>query len=262
IKLLPSSVTYVSNPEFLRESTAVYDTIFFDRIVAGGLHEDANQKVLDLHRSVEEHSQEIAEISGITYDADKLAAHTGEYISTGLESAELIKVTSNAFLALKISFANSIAKLSDQTGADVDEVMSVVGGDARIGRAFFNAGRGYGGGCFPKDVSGLITSAQDFGVEMQIMTAAQAVNASMPGSIVNKAIEAYGKDIKGVRVAVLGLAFKAGTSDARKSPAVAMANFLAEEGAIVSAYDPEGSEEAKEDLRPSVDIKSSLNEAV
>src|SRR5690606_13069039 len=232
IKLLPSSVTYVSNPEFLRESTAVYDTIFFDRIVAGGLHEDANQKVLDLHRSVEEHSQEIAEISGITYDADKLAAHTGEYISTGLESAELIKVTSNAFLALKISFANSIAKLSDQTGADVDEVMTVVGSDARIGRAFFNAGRGYGGGCFPKDVSGLISSGLSYGIDLEIMQAAQDLNASMPGYIIEKLKQAFGGDLTGKKVAVLGLAFKSGTSDVRKSPGVALANILANHQAI------------------------------
>lgn len=261
-KLLPKSVEYVSNPEFLRESTAIYDTIFFDRVVAGGINEEANHKILDLHRTVEKHSREIADISGISYDIDTLASHSGEYISTGLESAELIKVTSNAFLSLKISFANSIAKLSDQAGADVDEVMSVVGGDARIGRAFFNAGRGYGGGCFPKDVSGLITSAQDFGVEMPIMTASQAINESMPGYIVNKAIEAYGKDIKDVKVAVLGLAFKAGTSDARKSPAVKMANYLVNEGAVVSAYDPEGSEEAKADLKSSIKIASTMNKAL
>lgn len=261
-KVLPESVAYVSNPEFLRESTSVYDTIFFDRVVAGGDDEAANQVILDLHKTVEDHSEDIARISGIEVDYDKLRTHTGQYISTRLESAELIKVTSNAFLALKISFANSIAQLADVTNADIVEVMNVVGGDKRIGKAFFNAGRGYGGGCFPKDVSGLISSAASFGVDMPIMAAASDVNAQMPSYIVGRIKERYTEGLDKTPVAILGLAFKAGTSDARKSPAVKLANLLTEEGAKVVAYDPQASEEAKHDLDPSVVIADSLERAV
>jgi len=259
---LPESVSYVSNPEFLRESTSVYDTIFFDRVVAGGDIEGANQAVLDLHKTVEEHSADIAKISGIEVDFDKLSQHTGEYVSTHLESAELIKVTSNAFLALKISFANSIAQLADVTNADIKEVMSVVGSDNRIGKAFFNAGRGYGGGCFPKDVSGLITSAASFGVDLPIMTAASSVNSGMPAYVVDRMKKRLTGDLKGTTVAVLGLAFKAGTSDARKSPAVNLANILAQEGAEVTAYDPQASEEAKPDLNEAVVVVNSIKAAV
>lgn len=262
IKRLPESSSYVSNPEFLRESTAVYDTIFFDRVVAGGDDEAANKTILNLHKTVEGHSTDIANISGIDVDFSKLNQHSGEYVSTHLESAELIKVTANAFLALKISFANSIAQLADVTNADIQEVMGVVGSDNRIGRAFFNAGRGYGGGCFPKDVSGLISSAASFGVNMPIMTAASDVNSQMPSYIVSRIKERYPEGLQGAPVAVLGLAFKAGTSDARKSPAVALANLLAEEGATVTAYDPQASEEAKPDLSPAVTVAESLEQAV
>ena len=193
-------------------------------------------------------------------DTDDLVAHTGEYVATRLESAELIKVTSNAFLALKISFANSIAQLADATHADIDEVMGVVGSDARIGKAFFNAGRGYGGGCFPKDVSGLISSAKSFGVDLPIMTAASSVNLSMPGYIVQKIKLIH--ELKDVRVAVLGLAFKSGTSDARKSPAVKLANLLAKEGGRVYAYDPQASEEAKPDLDSSITVCATAKKAL
>ena len=262
IKRLPESSFYVSNPEFLRESTAVHDTIFFDRVVAGGDDEDANKTILNLHKTVEGHSTDIANISGIDIDFSKLNQHSGEYVSTHLESAELIKVTANAFLALKISFANSIAQLADVTNADIKEVMGVVGSDNRIGRAFFNAGRGYGGGCFPKDVSGLISSAASFGVDMPIMTAASDVNSQMPSYIVDRIKENYPEGLNGVPVGVLGLAFKAGTSDARKSPAVKLANLLIKEDAKVIAYDPQATEEAKPDLHESVTIAESLDEAI
>jgi UDPglucose 6-dehydrogenase len=181
-------------------------------------------------------------------------------VATRLESAELIKVTSNAFLALKISFANSIAQLADATHADIDEVMGVVGGDARIGKAFFSAGRGYGGGCFPKDVSGLISSAKSFGVDLPIMMAASSVNFSMPGYIVQKIKSIH--ELKDVHVAVLGLAFKSGTSDARKSPAVKLANLLAKEGGRVYAYDPQASEEAKPDLDSSITVCATAKKAL
>lgn len=262
MRLLPKTVTYVSNPEFLRESTAVYDTLFFDRVVAGGDDTEANHKILDLHKTVEKHAVDIARISGVEVDIDKLDGHTGEYISTRLESAELIKVTANAFLALKISFANSIAQLADATDANIEEVMQVVGSDNRIGKAFFKAGRGYGGGCFPKDVSGLISSAQSFGVNMPIMDAASDVNAQMPEYIINK-MKRSNEDLRGTKIAVLGLAFKSGTSDVRKSPAIKIANILStNEGAQVTSYDPQAMEEARADLVEAVEISDSLESAI
>jgi UDPglucose 6-dehydrogenase len=122
-KLLPTSVCYVSNPEFLREGTSIEDTLLFDRIVAGSSDASAVKKVLDLHRTIEKNASKIARIAGLNI-SDKLKSHHGDYVATQLESAELIKVTANAFLALKISFANSIAKLCDETGADIKEVMA------------------------------------------------------------------------------------------------------------------------------------------
>jgi UDPglucose 6-dehydrogenase len=258
MELLPETISYVSNPEFLRESTAIYDTLMFDRIVAGGDNEQANQAIIQLHQTVEDHFEDISRISTVKYTS----GHTGNYVSTNLESAELIKVTSNAFLALKISFANSIAQLCDATGGSVEEVMSIVGEDARIGKAFFNAGRGYGGGCFPKDVSGLISSAQGFGVSMPIMEAASTVNASMPGYIISRLVNESGLTLSDQNVAVLGLAFKSGTSDARKSPAIKLANRLIKEGAKVTAYDPQANKEARETLDPLVNISTNITDAI
>ena len=249
-------IAYTSNPEFLREGTAVLDTLFFDRIVVGGADKNAVNEVLNLYKNIEKNQQEIAGLAGIKPKEIK-----GEYISTNLDSAELIKVTANAFLALKISFANQIAQLSDKTDADIKEVTYAVGADPRIGKAFLNAGRGYGGGCFPKDVSGLIKSAEDNGVDLTIMKSANELNEQMPGYIVNKAQKKIGA-LSNKKIAVLGLAFKAGTSDARKSPGIKIANLLAKAGAKVSAYDPEANEEAGKDLDGSVKLFGSLEKAI
>lgn len=248
-------VSYVSNPEFLREGTAIADTLGFDRVVAGGNDAKAVEAVLDLYRQIEKSRDAIAKRAGVPFQKQ-----AGSYIHTNRNSAELIKVTANAFLALKISFANSIAKLADKTGADVKEVMDAVGADRRIGRAFLSAGRGYGGGCFPKDVSGLISSASEYGVDLHIMTAAADLNESMPGYIAHKLQEAFG-ELDGKKVAILGLAFKAGTSDSRKSPGVKIANILNRSGAIVTAYDPQANGEAKEDLRKNVKLCASARAA-
>jgi UDPglucose 6-dehydrogenase len=249
---------YVSNPEFLRESTALRDSLWFDRIVVGGSDAEALERVIDIYRTVQKSREEIAGIAGL--DEPNILPPE-QYMSTSLESAELIKVTSNAFLALKISFANSIAKLADHTGANITEVMDAVGADARIARSFLNAGRGYGGGCFPKDVSGLISSASEHGVDLSIMTAASEVNESMPGYIVNKAQSVLGK-LDGKHVAVLGLAFKAGTSDARRSPGVKLANIMSRDGAIVAAYDPEANKEAEGELRKGIVVCDSIEKAI
>ena len=251
-----SDITYVSNPEFLREGTAIFDTLWFDRVVIGSDNPQSAEKVADVYKDLQSRRDEITTLANIPSGFED-----GQYITTGLNSAELIKVTSNAFLALKISFANSIAKLADTVHADINEVMSAVGSDARIGKAFLNAGRGYGGGCFPKDVSGLISSSTSFGVDMEIMKAAQAVNESMPGYIIEKLQDAIG-NLDGKRIAVLGLSFKAGTSDVRKSPGIALANSLKKNGADVYTYDPQAKEEAANDILNDIYQLDTLAEAV
>jgi UDPglucose 6-dehydrogenase len=249
---------YISNPEFLREGTALSDTLWFDRIVVGGSHKAALEAVISIYKTTQAKRDSIASVSGLTAPAEP--PH-GEYIVTSLNSAELIKVTANAFLALKISFANSIAKLADQADADITEVMDAVGADPRIGRAFLNAGRGYGGGCFPKDISGLIASGSEHGVDLTIMRASVQVNESMPGYIAEKLQRALdGFDNK--RVAVLGLSFKNGTSDTRRSPGVALANMVAKRGATVSVYDPEAMHEAESELAATIKHASSLAHAI
>jgi len=257
-------ISYVSAPEFSGEGTAIGDTLWFDRVVAGSRSPAAAGRILNLHRAIQRHQDAIVKIAGLVPPKPLPEPH---YITTGLSSAELIKVTANAFLALKISFANSIAKLADAGQADVLEVMDGVGLDRRIGRAFLNAGRGFGGGCFPKDVSGLIRSAENYGVGMEIMRAAMETNDSMPHYIIHKAKAALGDAadngvFKGKRVAVLGLSFKAGTSDVRRSPAVTIANTLAEEGALVRAYDPEAMEEARLHLDAAITLADNLGTAV
>lgn len=250
------TIPYVSNPEFLREGTAVSDTLWFDRIIAGSDQPEAGQAVLGLYKRIETYRDDIARLAGLTEPGSpglhKPATTEPQYTETQLSSAELIKVSANAFLALKISFANSIAKLADKSEADINEVMDGVGADSRIGRAFLNAGRGYGGGCFPKDVSSLIRSAEDYGIEMDVMHAAADVNASMPHYIINKAEVTLGKTFASETIAVLGLAFKAGTSDARRSPGVIIANTLAEQGAHVQVFDPQAMDEADSELHPEV----------
>jgi UDPglucose 6-dehydrogenase len=248
---------YTSNPEFLREGTALSDTLWFDRIVVGGSHKAALDTVISVYKTVQAKRDSIASISSITPPSEP---PFGEYIITSLNSAELIKVTANAFLALKISFANSIAKLADQADADITEVADAVGADPRIGRAFLNAGRGYGGGCFPKDISGLISSGNEHGIDLEIMRASVQVNESMPGYIAEKLQRAL-SNFDSKHVAVLGLSFKNGTSDTRRSPGVALANMLAKRGAKVSVYDPEAMHEAESDLLPTIKRATSLENA-
>lgn len=250
---------YVSNPEFLREGTALGDTLWFDRIVVGGSRQGTLEGVLHVYKTVQAERDSIAQIAGIPAPKDPPA---GELITTALNSAELIKVTSNAFLALKISFANSIAKLADKAHADITEVMNAVGADPRIGRAFLNAGRGYGGGCFPKDVSGLIASSIAHGVDLEIMQAAAKVNNSMPGYIAEKLQAALDGTFEHKKVAILGLSFKTGTSDTRRSPGVNLANIVAERGAVVTAYDPEAIKEAQPLLNPAIQLAPSLEDAI
>jgi len=251
-----TEITYLSNPEFLREGTALIDSLSNDRIVIGGDNSTAIDKLSGLYKAVFKKRSDISRLAGISLGQGK-----PEYIEMTLESAELTKVTANAFLALKISFSNSIAKLADRTHADIVEVMNAVGADKRIGRAFLNAGRGYGGGCFPKDVSGLIRSADDQGIDLTIMRAARDVNDSMPAYIADKLQDKLGS-LKGFTVGVLGLSFKAGTSDARKSPGVSLSNILSQAGATVRVYDPQANEEARDDLQDNIVIAESIEDVL
>lgn len=265
-------VRYVSNPEFLREGTAIFDTLWFDRAVAGSNDQEAAQAVLDVYRTVESNQKALAEIAGVGepkpgdptryFEANATEVGKARYVLTNRNSAELIKVSANAFLALKISFANSIAQLADAADANVVAVMDAVGADKRIGRAFLNAGRGYGGGCFPKDVDGLIHSAAEHGIDMTIMKAAAALNSSMADYVISRAQNAFGNPLEGVRIAVLGASFKPGTSDTRRSPAIAIANKLAGMGANVSVYDPVAMEEAEPEFAAAITRATSVTQAV
>lgn len=258
--------SYVSNPEFLSEGSAVYDTFMTDRVVLGSDDEKAIDYVLGLYKSIQDCSsivklKDVSDFAHI-YRAKNNGEDSGfKEVRTSLESAELIKVTSNAMLSLKISFANSIAMLCDEVGADINEVMDGVGMDKRIGRSFLYAGRGYGGGCFPKDVSGLISVAKKYSVDLPIMEASVRVNDLMPEVIVGK-IKKKIPNLTGAKVALLGLSFKPGTSDVRKSPAIKLASLLAKEGCLICAFDPKAMEEAEKELGESVVFVKSAKDAV
>ncbi len=258
--------SYVSNPEFLREGSAVYDT-FNDRMVVGSDDNGAVETVVNLYKDVHEFAK--------GFDFSKVSDYAAEYsggqekakdfesrvIRTNLKSAELIKVSANAFLALKISFANNVAQLCDKTGANVDAVMDGIGADSRIGRAFLYAGLGWGGGCFPKDVSGMITVAEDHNVDMKVMKAAVEVNAEMVGFVVEKLRSKIG-DLKDKKIAVMGLSFKPGTSDIRNSQSVKLVNELIKLGAKISSFDPQAMAEVKEKFDNGVELAGGIDDAI
>jgi UDPglucose 6-dehydrogenase len=256
--------SYVSNPEFLREGSAVYDTLNIDRLVIGGEDENAIKIVADVFSDVDKFSKTI-DLSRyeqyaktyVTSSDSSMVPFDQKLVKTSIESAELIKVTANAFLALKISFANSIALLCSKTNANVNEVMDGVGLDRRISRSFLHAGLGWGGGCFPKDVSGLLSTFDDANLSNPILEGAVKVNDLMPKFVVETILKFNKK-----KIAVLGLSFKPGTSDVRKSQSIKLANELVQEGFGVYAYDPKANDEAKKDLDKSVTICSSIHDAI
>jgi UDPglucose 6-dehydrogenase len=243
--------TYLSSPEFLREGSAVIDSIRPDRIVVGGDNEKAKEKVFKIFKEIDgiasqiiKESPEISKyaMNNISNGNGKDLKFKDKCISTKLESAELIKVTANSFLATKISFANNIARLCDKVDANVNEVMDGVGMDRRISRSFLYAGIGFGGGCFPKDVKGLINSLDEHNVDSQFFNEVLDVNSSQVDYVID-CIKEMG--IKSGKVGVLGLAFKQGTSDVRESPACRLCEALVEDGYEVIGTDPQAIEEAK-----------------
>ncbi len=204
-----------SNPEFLAEGNAVKDCLFPDRIVVGASSETIARTVADLY-GPPGHSQTIL---------------------TDVTSAELIKYASNAYLATRLTFVNSMAELCEAVGADVRSVMAGMGSDHRIGDAFLRPGPGWGGSCFPKDTQALVHTAERFGCELALVKAAIARNSYHTQRVVDKVIEAL-SDVNGRHIALWGLTFKAGTDDLRNSPALEIAQRLVALGASVEAYDP------------------------
>jgi UDPglucose 6-dehydrogenase len=244
--------TYLSSPEFLREGAAVIDSISPDRVVVGGDDQEAKEKIFKLFEEIDriapdimKESPEISKyaMNNVSNGNNKDVKFEDKCISTKLESAELIKVTANSLLATKISFANNIARLCDKVGANVNEVMDGVGMDRRISRSFLYAGIGFGGGCFPKDVKGLINSLEENNVDSDFFKQVLEVNLSQVHFIIN-CIKEMG--VKEGKVGVLGLAFKQGTSDVRESQACRLCEMLAREGYEVIATDPQAIEEARE----------------
>lgn len=216
----------VSNPEFLREGSAVYDTFNPDRIVLGGNDPKALAMMQELYTSIIDRS----------FAADPTLPQVPVLV-TDLSSAEMIKYAANAFLATKISFINEVANICDRVGADVTEVAKGIGLDSRIGNKFLQAGIGWGGSCFPKDVSALVHTADDYGYEAQLLKAAVSVNQRQRLILVEK-LQQVLKILKGKTVGLLGLTFKPDTDDMRDAPALNLIEHLNRLGTTVKAYDP------------------------
>ena len=228
-----------SNPEFLREGTAVGDFFHPDRIVVGVEDPSSAAELREIYRPILEQNFRCPVHNGACPPG-----HKAEFLVTTINSAELIKHASNSFLALKISYANVIADLCEKIGANVEEVTHAMGLDPRIGGQFLKAGLGYGGFCYPKDVQAFIHLSAKVGVDFEILKAAERVNKQRIVRFFEKIHQALWV-VKGKRVAVLGLAFKPNTDDIRFAPALEVLKGLLEEGAIIHASDPEAMSRTK-----------------
>ena len=214
-----------SNPEFLREGAAIADFKRPDRIVVGVENDRAQAVLEELYRP--------------------LYLNQAPIMVTSRRTSELTKYAANAFLAVKITFINEIADLCEKVGANVQDVARGIGLDNRIGSKFLNAGPGYGGSCFPKDTLALIKTAQDNDAPVRIVETVAQVNDNRKRAMGRRVIAAAGGDVRGKKIGVLGLTFKPNTDDMRDSPAIAIIQTLQDAGARVSAFDPEGVEQAK-----------------
>ena len=215
----------VSNPEFLREGSAIEDFMKPDRVVIGASDRESVELMKEIYAPL--HSLEIP------------------FVVTNVESSELIKYAANGFLATKISFINEIAVLCERLGGDVQDVARGIGLDSRIGPKFLQAGPGFGGSCFPKDTSAVADIARRYDYEFQIIEAVLRVNDDIKQRMVVKVADALGGDVKGKTIGVLGLAFKPETDDMRDSPTIPLIRGLQKRGASIRAYDPEAIENAK-----------------
>ncbi len=217
-----------SNPEFLREGSAINDFMRPDRVVIGAESERAQEVMRQLYRA--------------------LFLIETPILFTKLETSEIIKYAANTFLATKITFINEMADLCEKVGADVHDVARGIGLDGRIGKKFLHPGPGYGGSCFPKDTLALVKTAQDYGAPLRIIETVVDVNEKRKHAMAEKIAAACGGDIKGKTIAVLGLTFKPNTDDMRDSPSLVIVPALQKAGATVRAYDPEGMHEAEKML--------------
>jgi UDPglucose 6-dehydrogenase len=240
----PSSLSVASNPEFLREGTAVTDFLYPDRIVIG-VDDDLSSSVL---KAIYEPLT-----SGSYYGQKTVIPFSGyahkqaPLIVTTAKSAELIKHASNAFLAMKLSFINAVANIAESVGADIEDVCTGIGSDSRIGAKFLKAGIGYGGSCFPKDVQAFRVVAEQCNYEFGLLTEVMRVNTEQRRRFLKKVRNALWT-LRGKRLGVLGLAFKGDTDDIRESPAMDIVSLLLREGARICAYDPVAIPKAKEVL--------------
>jgi len=214
----------VSNPEFLREGSAIGDFMRPDRVVIGAESDRAQAVMKELYRP--------------------LFLNETPILFTKIETAELTKYAANSFLATKISFINEIADLCEKVGADVQDVAKGIGLDGRIGRKFLHAGPGYGGSCFPKDCLALVKTAQEAGAPIRIVEAVIDVNDKRKEAMAERVIHACGGNVAGKTLAILGVTFKPNTDDMRDSPSLAVIPALQKAGATVRAFDPEGMKEA------------------
>jgi UDPglucose 6-dehydrogenase len=247
----PQNFDVVSNPEFLREGTAVKDFLHPDRIVVGA----GNERSAEVLRRIYEpltaghyYSQKGA-LQG-TCNAE----HPARLLVTSAQSAEIIKHASNAFLALKISFINAVANLAEDVDADIEDISMGMGLDSRIGQKFLRAGLGYGGSCFPKDVAAFHWVAQQRGIDFHLLQEVRKINETQREVFFNKVLSALWT-LRGKHLAALGLAFKGDTDDIRDSPAIEIIKKLLKAGAKITAYDPAAMERSKEVLPPSDNMK-------
>lgn len=231
----------VSNPEFLREGSAVKDFLLPDRVVLGVNTERAADVMKQVYRS--------------------LFINETPMVITNVPSSEMIKYASNAFLAVKISFINEMANLADKVGADVHTIARAMGLDGRISSKFLHPGPGYGGSCFPKDTEALVYTGEQYGVDFQVVKAAIGANKNQRNVILAKAQELL-PEMSGKTVAILGLAFKANTDDVRDTPALEIIEGLEDAGAVVKAYDPIAAENMKKFFLPGLDTRQTVIETV
>jgi UDPglucose 6-dehydrogenase len=250
-----SNFDVVSNPEFLREGTAIYDFLMPDRLVVGAETERSINTLQSIYKPL---------TSGSYYRRpDSLFARdpqlkNPQLLVTSTKSAELIKHASNAFLAMKISFINGVSNLCEAAGADIDEVATGIGLDDRIGGKFLRAGIGYGGSCFPKDVSAFRYAAEKLGVSFGLLEQTQIMNELQLDHFVSKVSDALWT-LRSKRLGVLGLSFKGGTDDLRHSPAVSIVKRLLKEGCEIRAYDPAAMETARTTLSPGASMQFVAN---
>lgn len=221
-----------SNPEFLREGSAISDSLYPDRIVLGSDKPESLNKLKELYKELSEQKFKAPD-----YCPRPEGFTEVQVIGTDVTSAEMIKYSANSFLATKISFANQIANICDLVGADVKEVMNGIGSDSRIGHKFLHAGIGWGGSCFGKDVDALISIAEDYGYTPSILESAKQVNY-LQRELVIKRLQENMKILKGKKVGLLGIAFKPNTDDLRDAPALDISRALLKAGAQVRACDP------------------------